>query len=342
MLKVSLIYPQSKIMTGYGNYADRLFRGLSAIPDINVEKLPINKIEISPLGKPLFGSLSQMIGSKITKPTGNIVHSLTPGVINSKTDIVTLHDLVPLLMQKQFANSLYRKLGYKRLFTSIRNVKYLIVFTKVAKREVIERLNVEPEKVAVVPQSVDHSVFFREPDNKIKEKGKNLILAVGDLNPRKRFDILFRSVRGREDLQVVHVGPENSWSKQKELLKNQIKDQPNVKMLGPVNNDLLRHYYSSADLFVHLSEAEGFSSPTVEAMACGTNVLVNNLPLFHETLEDKASYTSLEPLDVINAIDSALANKKNSEDLINYTQKYSIKQMGENTYEVYKKALGLK
>ena len=77
-------------------------------------------------------------------------------------------------------------------------------------------------------------------------------------------------------------------------------------------------------------------------MACGTNVLVNDLPLFHETLGDMASYTSLSAEDVMNAIDNALSNKNASVDLINYTQKYSIKQMGENTFEVYKKVLNAK
>jgi glycosyltransferase involved in cell wall biosynthesis len=342
MLKVSAIYPQSKIVTGYGNYANRLFKGLSMIPNIAVEKWPVNKIEISAFGKPLFGSISQTFGSKLVKPSGDIVHSLTPGVISRKTDIVTLHDIVPLLLQNEFANSFYRRQGYKRLFSSIGNVKYLIVFTEIARKEVIERLNVEKDKVFVVPQSVDHTIFFRENDNNLKENGKRLILAVGDLNPRKRFDILFKAVKGREDLQVVHLGPENSWSKQKDLLEDRIKDQTNVKMLGPVDNNILRHYYSTADLFVHLSEAEGFASPTVEAMACGTNVLVNDLPLFHETLGDMASYTTLNPEDVINAIDAALMNKKSSEDLIKYTQKYSIKQMGENTANVYYTALGMK
>lgn len=342
MLKVSLIYPHSKVITGYGNYADRLFKGLSAISNINVEKLPVNKIEFSLFGKPLFGSISQIIGSKVVRPSGNIVHSLTPGVISSRTDVVTIHDIVPLLMQKEFANTFYRRQGYKRLYSSILGVKFLIVFTNVVKNEVIEKLGVTNEKVAVVPQSVDHAIFFREPDDKIRESEKKLILAVGDLNPRKRFDILFKAVKGRDDLQVVHIGPVNSWTKQRELLFNQIKDQSNVKLLGPINNNLLRRYYSTADLFVHLSEGEGFSSPTVEAMACGTNVLVNDLPLFHETLEDMASYTSLDHIDVIKAIDVALENKKSSKDLIQYTQKYSIKKMAENTVEVYKKVLGTK
>ena len=340
MLKVSLIYPQSKVITGYGNYADRLFKGLSAIPDLSLEKLPVNKMEISAFGKPLLGSISQIIGSKILKPTGNIVHSLTPGVINSKTDIVTLHDIVPLLMQKDFANNIYRRQGYKRMFSSIRRVKNLIVFTKVAKEEVVERLKVESDNVFVVPQSVDHEIFFREIDEELRENGKKLILAVGDLNPRKRYDILFKAVKGRDDLQIVHIGPENSWSKQKELLINQIKGQQNVKMLGPLDNVLLRHYYSTSDLLVHLSEAEGFASPTVEAMACGTNVLVNDLPLFHETLGDMVRYTSLDPVEVIDDIDASLRNKKSPVDLIKYTQKYSIKQMGLNTFNVYKEAIG--
>ncbi len=339
MIKVSLIYPESRVVTGYGNYANRLIRGLSGISEIELEKLAVKKREISLMGKPFFGSISQILGTKTIHPSGDVVHSLTPGVVNKKTNVVTIHDIVPLIMKKEFANSHYRRMGYKKMFDSILGVKVLIVFTKIAKIELQDKFSLDDNMVSVVPQSVDHEVFYREPDKNIKKEDKKLIIAVGDLNPRKRLDILFQAVKGRNDLEVVHLGPVNSWSAQRMKLLELIKDQPNVKMLGQVDNNTLRRYYSSADLLVHLSEAEGFASPTVEAMACGTNVLVNDLPLFHETLNSMATFTSLEPETVIASIDAALNNKRSPEDLMAFTLRYSIAQMGRNTLEVYKKSM---
>ena len=339
MIKVSLIYPESRVITGYGNYANRLIRGLSGISQIELEKLTVKKREISLMGQPFFGSISQKLGSKTIHPTGDVIHSLTPGVINKYTNVVTIHDIVPLIMKKEFADSLYRRIWYEKMFASILSVKFLIVFTKIAKKEFQDKFSLDDDRVFVVPQSVDHDIFFREPDQSIKKEDKKLIVTVGDLNPRKRFDILFQAVKGRNDLEVVHLGPVNSWSAQRMKLLELIGDQPNIKMLGQVDNNTLRRYYSSADLLVHLSEAEGFASPTVEAMACGTNVLVNDLPLFHETLDSLVTYTSLEPEAVIASIDAALNNKRSPKELMAYTQRYSIEQMGRNTLEVYKRAM---
>ena len=339
MIKVSLIYPESRVITGYGNYANRLIRGLSGISQIELEKLTVKKREISLMGQPFFGSISQKLGSKTIHPTGDVIHSLTPGVINKYTNVVTIHDIVPLIMKKEFADSLYRRIWYEKMFASILSVKFLIVFTKIAKKEFQDKFSLDDDRVFVVPQSVDHDIFFREPDQSIKKEDKKLIVTVGDLNPRKRFDILFQAVKGRNDLEVVHLGPVNSWSAQRMKLLELIGDQPNIKMLGQVDNNTLRRYYSSADLLVHLSEAEGFASPTVEAMACGTNVLVNDLPLFHETLDSLVTYTSLEPEAVTASIDAALNNKRSSKELMAYTQRYSIEQMGSNTLEVYKRAM---
>ena len=291
------------------------------------------------MGQPFFGSISQKLGSKTIHPTGDVIHSLTPGVINKYTNVVTIHDIVPLIMKKEFADSLYRRIWYEKMFASILSVKFLIVFTKIAKKEFQDKFSLDDDRVFVVPQSVDHDIFFREPDQSIKKEDKKLIVTVGDLNPRKRFDILFQAVKGRNDLEVVHLGPVNSWSAQRMKLLELIGDQPNIKMLGQVDNNTLRRYYSSADLLVHLSEAEGFASPTVEAMACGTNVLVNDLPLFHETLDSLVTYTSLEPEAVTASIDAALNNKRSSKELMAYTQRYSIEQMGSNTLEVYKRAM---
>lgn len=47
-----------------------------------------------------------------------------------------------------------------------------------------------------------------------------------------------------------------------------------AQYLGRVDDDFLRRAYSSCDVFVNWSAAEGFGLPVVEALACGCRVVV--------------------------------------------------------------------
>lgn len=338
-ISVSLIYPVSSVITGYQNYAIRLLEGLRSLDNIEVEDLPIQKKEISFRGKPLLGTLSQVSASRMINPHGDIVHSLTPTVINKRTNIVTLHDIVPLAMKREYASSYYRKKGYDTIFNAVKKVPFAIVFTEVGRKDLLEALSVKEESIIVVPQSVDHETFYPDPDESLKKDQRKLIIAVGDINPRKRYDLLFKAAGGMEDARVVHIGPVNAWEEKRKELRSIISHYNNIEMIGPVDNDTLRKYMSSADLLVHLSEGEGFGSTTVEAMACGTNVLVSELPVFRETLQDMAFFTTLEVDQIRNDIHRALENGKPASDLVEYTKKYSIRSMAENTVEAYRHVL---
>ena len=333
---ISLLYPSSRIKSGYVNYSMRLIKGLREMLG-TIEEIPVRKFEIGFLGKPILGNISQSFFARLASVHGNVVHSLTPNVINSSTNIVTIHDLIPFKNQKKFATSIYRRHGYNSLIRNIKNVNNFIVFTDQAKVEISDLLDIKEERINVVPQSIDHDIFYREVNEKIKPSGKKLIITVGDLNPRKRYDILFRALGGIDDYKIVHIGPVNGWYEKKKELEKIASSFNNISMIGEVNDTVLRQYMSSADLLVQLSEGEGFGSTPLEAMACGTNVLVSDIDIFHETLNGHANYTNLNESEVLEAVKRALKSPGNIEELINYTKKFSIDSMSRSTIEVYRK-----
>lgn len=333
---ITLLYPSSRIKTGYVNYSMRLIKGLREILGF-VEEIPIRKIEIGFLGKPVLGNISQSFFAGFSSVHGNIVHSLTPNVIISKTNVVTVHDIISFKNPQKYATTYYRKLGYNQLIRKIKNVENYIVFTESAKSELSDLINIAKDRIYVVPQSIDHSVFFREINRSIKSKEKKLIITVGDLNPRKRYDILFRALGGLEDYRIIHIGPVNGWYERKKELEKIISSFNNISMIGQVNGSLLRQYMSSADLLVHLSEAEGFGSTPIEAMACGTNVLVSDIQVFHETLNGYANYTDFNEDHVREKVKEALNSLYTPEELINYTKKFAIDNMARSTVDVYRK-----
>lgn len=333
---ISLIYSTSKVGTGLGKYSERLIKGLTAI-EVPFERIPIVKREYSIAGKPLLGNLSQVVGTRIKRPKGEVVHSLSPEVIHPKSDVVTVHDVIPLKMKDVFSGTYYRSKGNELIFGRLKELKNIIVFTEVGKRDLIELAQVDEKRISVVQQSVDHEQFYREEDPSLRSEGKKLIVTVGDLNPRKRYDLLFEAIGGNEEYEVIHIGPTNAWDQRKAELDRLVGKFNNIRMIGAVDQITLRRYISSADLLVHLSHAEGFGSTPVEAMACGTNVLVNDLDIFRETMGKLAFFTTLSPDDISAGVDDAMKHGRSSEELVEFTSKYSIINMARATASVYEK-----
>lgn len=337
---ISLIYSVSGSThdsgTGLGEYSRRLVKGLESNGQ-NIEKIEVVKKEYSVGGKPLLGNLSLVLGTRIKKPQGEIVHSLSPEVIHPKTNVVTVHDVIPLKLKDVYSQTYYRKKGTDIVFKKIRDIEQIIAFTKQGMKEIHELGGVELDRINIVPQSIDHDLFYPDPDKNLENDDTKLIVTVGDLNPRKRFDILFDALGGQEGYKLVHIGPTNSWEERRSELASKARKFGNVEMLGKVDSGTLRRYMSSADLLVHLSEGEGFGYTPLEAMACGTNVLVNDLEVFRETLDDRAFFTTLEVHGVRRDIDYALSHPMSPESLSNHARQYSVDRMAKNTLEVYKK-----
>jgi glycosyltransferase involved in cell wall biosynthesis len=87
--------------------------------------------------------------------------------------------------------------------------------------------------------------------------------------------------------------------------------QNTVRMLGRISEDDLPSVYGAADLFVVPTVAlEGFGLVVVEALACGTPVLVTpvgGLPSVVRALEPGLILESAQPQHLANGIGAALA-----------------------------------
>ena len=112
------------------------------------------------------------------------------------------------------------------------------------------------------PPALDPAEFTKQ--------GRHLILAVGRLDPQKRFNLLldaFQEIAGDVpdwDLAILGAGPEHPRLEQQIL---QLALSGRVLMPGFSGN--LGDWYNRADLFVLPSESEGFPNAMLEAMAHG-------------------------------------------------------------------------
>ncbi|MGC9294919.1 MAG: glycosyltransferase, partial [Thermoplasmata archaeon] len=127
--------------------------------------------------------------------------------------------------------------------------------------------------------------------------------------------------------------PVNSWKERASKLMKFASNYQNIKFLGPVSDEILRRYISNADAFVYISDAEGFGLPPIEALACGTNVVVNDLPVFKETIGEIASISDIEHFE--DAILRTVKNKKDRKQLVNYSLKFSLENEINNLIKLY-------
>jgi glycosyltransferase involved in cell wall biosynthesis len=330
---LTIVYPKLRTPSGNKTYSDRIIHGLSDA-GYEFKKVGIRKIEFSLGGKPVGGIASQKMFTSLHSFRDHPIHSLVPEITPKGGEIVTVHDIIPFIESSKFITSGYDRSAYKLMYGNALNASVIISPTKTGKDQLISNLKLGEDKVRVVYESVDERKFYFDPVNPYRDNGKIHLLTVGDFNPRKRFDILFDIVSKMDDIELYHIGPTNSWSERALQLKKMISDKKNIFMLGIVDDSMLRRYYSHADLFVYISDAEGFGLPPIEAMACGTNVLVNDIPVFRETMGNIGFVSGVENFG--ESIRLALEKRHDRTLLLEYARNFSIKREIESLIAIYK------
>ena len=64
-----------------------------------------------------------------------------------------------------------------------------------------------------------------------------------------------------------------------------------------IDDAMLRFAYAGADAMVSASLMEGFGIPVIEALACGTGLILSDIPVYREIAEDRATFVETANVD---------------------------------------------
>lgn len=193
-------------------------------------------------------------------------------------------------------NSLKKGLSY-----TLKHADYLLAVSNQTKDDLVERLGISADRIYVVSHGVDpcfkrlqnHNALSR----RLNEKwgfSSPYILYVGVIGHHKNIMGLLRAFsivrKNGFEIPLVLAGPPGSaWEEVKTWIAD--KDFKNsVYLTGLIyqDNEELIDLYNGASLFVFPSFYEGWTSPPLEAMACGTPVITSNCSSLPETVGDAA------------------------------------------------------
>jgi len=209
--------------------------------------------------------------------------------INSP-QISIIYDIIPILIyNKRIDTYLYHKLILKKL---INKCTFVVTPSKVTKNELIQLFKAPKEKINVVYLGIDKEKF--KPLNIPKE---NFYLIVNATFPYKNVDYvikLWKKFDIKENLIIVGHHPK--YLKYHNYLKNLTKKlnlEDKIIFYPKVTDEELVELYNKAIALISPSLKEGFGLPPLEALACGTPVILSDIPVYREIYNDIAIFFDL-------------------------------------------------
>ena len=163
----------------------------------------------------------------------------------------------------------------------------IVVSTHIEREDIARLYQVNRTPIEVIPPGVNTNLFHpadtRMARQKLNLPDKRTILYVGRIEPLKGLDILLRAVALLSDgvgANLLIVG--GSLEKDAELERlNTLADNLDISdivtFIGSVDQEQLPDYYNAADVFVLPSWYESFGLAALEAMSCGTPVVVSRV-----------------------------------------------------------------
>ena len=223
---------------------------------------------------------------KQIQPDVLLASNYTLPVLCRWKSILIVHDVSFISHPEWYSTkeSLKRRYFVQR---SVRKAEYIVVVSQTVKGELMKYLDVEPGKIEPVYHGVDKS-FKKSPSERLTEwihrkglKDKLIIGYLGSIFNRRHIPVLVNSLellrRERPEIVLYLVGRDMTHPPQDIAA---LVDKDWILWEEKIEGEEIPLFYSALDVFVYLSEYEGFGLPPLEALACGTvPVLLNKSSL---------------------------------------------------------------
>lgn len=212
--------------------------------------------------------------------------------------------LVALFLEKRFMPLVYR------------NIKFVTISASTKKD--IEKLGIARKKIETVTPGVDLKIFKQS-----KKSFYPLILYLGRLKFYKSVHIFIQAAQKIlakvADAEFIIAGDGEEMESLKKLTYK-LDLGKKIKFLGRVTEKEKVKLYQKAWVFVNPSFMEGWAITTIEANACGTPVVVSDVPGLRDSVDNKETgfLVKYGEIDSFAKYTSLLIKNKNLRDQMSF------------------------
>lgn len=249
--------------------------------------------------------------------------------------VVTIHDCVYEVHPEWFPP--YYRYSYHILSSrAIKKASAILTISEFSKQEIMKYYNVPAEKIWVAPLAP--ASFFRkiEDEEKLlsakKKYGveKDFVFFVGQIFTRRHvYEAMLAFEKIVEDFpnfQFLVIGRDLTYpalgiNNLAEMINKRLGREAIVRKNHVESDEDLVLLYNAAELFIYLSEYEGFGLPPIESLACNTPPLLACSGVNNEVFDQAAFY-------VENPTDTDEISCKMRLALLNKEQKEAVLRAG--------------
>lgn len=219
--------------------------------------------------------------------------------------------------------------GYKQL-NEYKNHFDKIIVDSSFNKEVLVKMGCEKE-ISVIPPFVDLKKKFTVEPGKINlsRKRKTKIIFVSQFAPHKRQDEIVKVFKIYQELynplsELWIIGNFNPCDGYLLKVKSLVGDCRDIKLTGKISIEDLAWHYKTADVFLCLSEHEGFAVPIVESMYFNLPIIAYSAGAVEETMGSGGILLSKkDPLLVASVVNELVRNK----DLYTMVKRNQLKEI---------------
>jgi len=176
-----------------------------------------------------------------------------------------------------------------------------------ALKDKIESLGIKKDKVVIVFNGIDNTLFSALDSKKCREELKlpldeKLILFVGSLEEVKGVEYLIRAfarIVPKVDckIRLLMIGKGKQEIRLREIIQ-ELSIEQFVTLVGEIKHDLIPKWMNAADLFCLPSIREGMPNVVLEALSCGKPVVATRVGGIPEVLAGEPRSVLVEPGDI--------------------------------------------
>lgn len=240
--------------------------------------------------------------------------------------ILTLHTNLPWVFFSKMPGNFLRNLLTKFFMElSINACDRLIVNSSYAKKEIIEKLNLDENKVKTIYLGVDKENFLKKNDLYLKNFDySDYILSVlsctkyhNILNLLKAFKILKKNYKKKlKYVFVLQILDKKYFNKINRFIVKNFKNDE-IILLHNLENEYLINLYKKANFYVFSSYCEVFGLTSLEAMSNKCPIIISNTSALSEINGNAALYFDPDnSTEIADCMAEVLTNKKIRDELI--------------------------